>query len=64
MEKGCLTGAMLLTLGTASKIGSESYQTLVNISQKDRKSLGSVGRHITRITVTGPGLTGAAGCLF
>ena len=44
------------------QIGSESYKTLVNINQKDRKNLGSVWLPITHIMVTRPGLDGIAGC--
>ena len=51
-------GGDVANLRNCQQIGSESYKTLVNINQKDRKKLGSVWLPITHIRVTRPGLAG------
>lgn len=48
---------------TDSIISSESYKKLVNISQRDRKSLGPVLIHIPLIVVTGLSLVSTADCV-
>lgn len=48
---------------TDSIISSESYKMLVNISQRDRKSLDSVLIHITLIVVIGLSLDSTADCI-
>lgn len=55
-------GGDVANLRNCQQIGSESYKTLVNINQKDRKNLGSVWLPITHVMVTRPGLDGIAGC--